>query len=161
TFDLNALHLPTRLPVTLPSTLVKQRPDVQASEALLHAANAQIGVATANMLPQIVLSAQYGRQSEQLHQFFKPESVFWNYMGTLTQTLFDAGTLTAQRRSAIAAFEQAGAQYQQTVLTAFQNVADVLRALEFDAYTLKAQAQAEVSAKNTLILTRQQFQLGA
>ncbi len=160
-FDLNQLHLPRHLPLSIPSALVRQRPDVQAAEALMHAANAQIGVATANMLPQFTLTAVYGTEATQLKNLFRERTTYWNYMFQMLQTLFDAGTLSAQRRAAIAAYQQAAAQYQQTVLQAFQNVADSLRAVEMDAYELRAQAQAEASAYKSLDISRKQFTLGA
>jgi NodT family efflux transporter outer membrane factor (OMF) lipoprotein len=160
-FEFSDLHLPANLPISCPSELVRQRPDVQASEALLHEASAQIGVATANLLPQFILTGSYGSVANQWSSLFKKNTITWNYAAQVVQTLFDAGTLSAQRRAAIAAYEQAAAQYKQTVLEAFQNVADVLKAVEFDAYNLRAQVEAERSARNNLALTRKQFKLGA
>lgn len=159
-FDLNKLTLPTELPVSLPSLLVRQRPDIRASEALLHAASAQIGVATANLLPQITISGAYGWTATTLGDLFSPTSKIWNITGELLQPIFNGGALHAKRRAAIAAFKQAAAQYHQTVLQAFQNVADTLRALENDAQTLKAQEQAEIAARESLDLTEKQFRIG-
>jgi NodT family efflux transporter outer membrane factor (OMF) lipoprotein len=149
------------LPVSLPSSLVRQRPDVRASEELLHAASAQIGVATANLYPQITLSGSYGSETTKPGNLFGDGTSVWNISAALLQPLFHGGELRAQRRAAVAAYDQAAAQYRETVLQAFQNVADVLRALEDDARTLKAQAEAEAAAHDTLDLTKKQFNLGA
>jgi len=159
-FDLNHLHLPTNIPLSCPSAFVRQRPDIRAAEALLHSASAQIGVATANMFPQITLNALYGQQSQTLSRLFKASNNIWTLGAAAAQPIFSGGTLTAQRRMAIAAYEQAAAQYKQTVLQAFQNVADTLRALQHDAQLLKAQRMAEITAQDSLNITRQQFRLG-
>ncbi len=160
-FSLESLHLPEELPVSLPSNLARQRPDVRASEELLHQACAAVGVATANLYPQITLSAGYGFQAVSTDILFNGESVVWNFGAGLLQPLFRGGELTAKKRSAIAAYDQAAAQYRQTVLKAFQDVADVLRALEADARTLQAQAGAEAAAKAALVLIEKQYELGA
>jgi NodT family efflux transporter outer membrane factor (OMF) lipoprotein len=159
--DLDALTLPGELPVSLPSNLVRQRPDILASEALLQAASAQIGVATANLYPQITLSAGLGLEATTFGNLFNSNAGIWNFGGGLLQPLFHGGQLTARRRAAVAAFDQARAQYRETVLFAFQNVADVLRALESDARTLSAQKEAESAARGTLDLVREQYQVGA
>jgi len=158
-FSLDTLHLPEEIPVSIPSDLVRQRPDIRASEALLHQASAQIGVATANLYPQITLTGSFGAQSNQLHNLFAGPSL-WSIGAGLLQPLFHGGALEAERRAALAAYDAALAQYQETVLQAFRNVADVLRALDDDARTVKAQAEAEVLARDTLDLTRKQYQLG-
>lgn len=160
-FELTGLQLPQELPVSLPSSLVRQRPDIMASEALLHAASAQVGVATANLYPQITLTGSYGSEANTIGSMFNSSTVIWSLGAGLLQPIFRGGTLTAKRRAAIAAYDQAVAQYRGTVLLAFQNVADVLRALEADARTLRAQADAEAAARDTLELTQKQFQLGA
>jgi len=160
-FNIEDLTLPQELPVSLPSSLVRQRPDIQASEALLHAASAQIGVATAALYPQITLSGSAGYTSTELTNLFNPGTAIWSIGAGLLQPIFHGGELTAKRRAAIAAYDQAAAQYRSTVLLSFQNVADVLRALDLDANALKAQAEAESAAKDTLDLTHKQFQLGA
>lgn len=157
---LDALVLPEKLPVTLPSNLVRQRPDVRASEALLHAASANVGVATANLFPQFTISGNYGWESPVPSQLFGTSSKVWSLTGQITQPIFHGGALLAQRREAIAAYDQAAAQYRQTVLQAFQNVADTLRALETDARTLRAQKNAENSARDNLYLTERQYRLG-
>lgn len=160
-FQLQSLQLPEDLPVSLPSSLVRQRPDVLASEAVLHQASAQIGVATAAMFPQITLSGNYGSETSGVHNLFTAGTSVWRIGAGLLQPLFHGGQLSAQRRAAIAAYDQAAAQYRETVLEAFQNVADVLRALELDADLLKAQAEAEASARESLNMTQKQFELGA
>jgi NodT family efflux transporter outer membrane factor (OMF) lipoprotein len=160
TFNLSALTLPEDLPISVPSALARQRPDIRAAEALLHQASAQIGVATANQYPQINLTGSFGAQATELHNLFAGPSV-WSIGAGLLQPLFHAGELEAKRRAAVAAYDQAAAQYRETVLLAFQNVADALRALEADARTLKAQSDAEALARETLNLTQRQFQLGA
>jgi NodT family efflux transporter outer membrane factor (OMF) lipoprotein len=160
-FSLESLHLPEELPVSLPSLLARQRPDIRASEALLHQACAAVGVATANLYPQITLSGSYGFQAVATDILFNGQSVVWNLGAGLLQPIFHGGELTARRRSAIAAYDQAAAQYRQTVLKSFQDVADVLRALESDARTLQARAQAEAAAKAALALIEKQYELGA
>jgi len=160
-FNLASLHLPESLPVSLPSLLARQRPDIRASEALLHQACAAVGVATANLYPQITLSAGYGFQAITTDLLFNGQSVAWNLGAGLLQPLFRGGELAAKRKSAIAAYDQATAQYRQTVLKAFQDVADVLRALETDARTLKAQTEAQTAAKANLDLIEKQYELGA
>ncbi len=159
-FTLDELHLPEELPVSLPSSLVRQRPDIRASEALLHAASAQVGVATANLYPQINLTSSFGSVATSGGNLFSSGSNVWSLGAGLLQPVFHGGQLSATRRAAIAAYDQAIAQYRAAVLQAFQNVADVLRALDADADTLKAQADAELTARDTLELTQKQFQLG-
>jgi len=160
-FELSDLKLPRELPVSLPSVLVRQRPDILAAEEQLHSASALIGVATANMFPKLTLSGNYGSQSTKLADLFSNGTNIWSIGAGIVQPLFRGGELTAKRRAAIAAFDQAGAQYRATVLQAFQNVADVLRALERDADTLKAQSDAEMAARESLELARGQYELGA
>jgi len=158
--DLDKLTLPSTLPVSLPSHLVRQRPDVRTAEALLHVASAQVGVATANLFPQISLTGSYGWNSAIPSGLFNSLNSAWNFGGQLTQPIFQGGALRAQRRAAIAAYEASAAQYKQVVLQAFQNVADVLRALETDARTLQAQKKAERAAYENLRLSEQQYYLG-
>lgn len=158
--NLNTLTLPARLPVSLPSNLVRQRPDVRAAEAQLHAASAQIGVATANLFPQFPLTGSYGWQASAPATLFATTTNFWTIGGQIMQPIFQGGALLAQRRAAIAAYEQSRAQYRQTVLQAFQNVADALRAIETDARTLRAQTAAESAARQNMILTQEQYRVG-
>ena len=161
-FELAALQLPQDLPVSLPSQLVDQRPDVRAAEAQLHAASAQIGVAIAAMLPQFTLTANVGTTSNLISQFITtPGTAFWSVAGNVAQTVFDAGTLLHKERAAEAAFDQAAAMYRSTVIAALQNVADTLHALQSDADTLKAAYAAERAAFKSLEITRRQLQLGA
>jgi NodT family efflux transporter outer membrane factor (OMF) lipoprotein len=160
-FDIATLSLPQDLPLSLPSKLVDQRPDIRSAEAQVHQTSAQVGVATANMLPQITLSGGYGRQASLLEGLGNPKNEIWNVAAGLTQPLFRGGTLLHEKRAAQAAFEAAAAQYRSTVLAAFQNVADALRALESDAQALAAQVEAERSSLDSLELQRQQYQFGA
>ncbi len=159
--DLAGFRLPEILPVSLPSDLVQQRPDIRAAEAILRQTNARIGVAQALMFPQLTLSASYGSGATRVSNLFDPGTQLWSIGAGLLQPIFHAGQLQARKRGAIAAYDQAFAQYQQTVLGAFQNVADVLLALEFDAVALKAQAEAEAAARESLEVTRGQIQFGA
>ncbi len=155
------LRLPTNLPVSLPSRLIEQRPDIRAAEAQLHAASAQIGVAVANRLPQINLTGDYGSAALTPAALFTPTSIIWSIAAAGTQPIFHGGTLLHEQRAAEAAFEASAAQYRNTVLMAFQNVADVLRALQADAMALKAQDRATQAAFASLDLTRSQYRLGS
>jgi NodT family efflux transporter outer membrane factor (OMF) lipoprotein len=157
---INEFSLPTQIPISIPSTLVRHRPDVRAAEELWRAANAQIGVATANLYPQFAITGTYGKSNPVGSSKLGAQTQLWSIGGALTQPLFQGGALVAKRRAAIAAAEQAAAQYQQVVLQAFQNVADTLRALEADARELRAQKRAELASRANLVLTRQQFYLG-
>ena len=159
--ELAQLELPQELPLSLPSELARQRPDIRAAEALLHRASAEIGVAEAAKYPQLTLSATYGTAATQTADLFGGTTTAWNLGAGLLQPVFHAGKLEAQKRAAVAAYDQAFAQYRQTVLAAFRNVADVLDALDGDARALKAQAEAEASARASVELARQQFALGA
>lgn len=158
--NLDKLRLPKDIPVSLPSQLVNQRPDVRASEALLHAASAQVGVATANLFPQFTITGGYGWSATQIPNLFGNNTKTWNLIGQLTQPVFHGGALLAQRRAAIAAYQQAGAQYKQTVLQAFQNVADTLRALDTDARSFRDQKSAERAAHENAIITAAQYRVG-
>ena len=159
-FDLSGLTLPTDLPVSLPADLIQQRPDVRAAEQLMHSASAQIGVAVAARIPQITLTASIGNSANTFSQMWTPGTNFWTIAGGVTQPIFDAGTLLHKQRAAQAAFDQAAAQYQSTVLTAFQNVADSLRALQSDANALQAAVASEHAAARSLAITRRQLELG-
>ncbi len=158
---LASLHLPRDLPLTLPSQLVQQRPDVRSAEAQLHQASAQIGVAVAARLPQFNLTANYGSDAATVAALFTPNTIIWSVAASGTQPIFHGFTLLHQERAARAAYEMTEAQYRNTVLTAFQNVADALRALQLDAATLRAQAAALRAASDTLDLARGQYRLGA
>lgn len=160
-FDLASLRLPQDLPVSLPSALVRQRPDIRASEALLQQASAQIGVATAAMYPQFTLTGNLGALATSFPALLHGGSSVWGVAAGLAQPVFNGGALRARRRAAIAAYEGAAADYRATVLAAFQNVADSLRAIEADAVALQQQAEVEALASESLALSTQQFKLGA
>jgi NodT family efflux transporter outer membrane factor (OMF) lipoprotein len=158
---LASFRLPTRLPVSLPSQLVEQRPDVRAAEAQLHQASAQVGVAIANRLPQFNLTGDYGSAALSTATLFTPTTIVWSAAASGTQPIFHGFQLLHLQRAAEAGYDQADAQYRNTVLAAFQNVADALRALQLDAATLKAQEGAVRAASATLDLSRSQYKLGA
>ena len=160
-FNLVSLHLPQELPVSLPSALVSQRPDVRAAEAQLHEASANIGVAVANQLPQFSITGSLGSTVASGSTLFSAGSGVWSLAGAIAQPLFDAGALEHRKRAAVAAYDQSAAQYRGTVITAFQDVANVLRALEADAEALKQQVAAERSAQASLALVQAQYRLGA
>lgn len=160
TFELDALQLPHELPVSIPSKLVEQRPDVRAAEANLHSASAGIGVAVANELPNISLGATGGTTAIALAGLFGPGSGYWTIAGGATQTVFDAGQLLHKTRAARAAYDQASAQYRSTVLTAFQNLADTLEAIKADAETLNAAVAAEAAAAKSLEAQRLHLKVG-
>jgi NodT family efflux transporter outer membrane factor (OMF) lipoprotein len=159
-FEFSQMQLPQELPLSLPSKLVEQRPDVRQAEENLHAASAQIGVAVANRLPNITLIGNVGSSAVGPSQLFAAGTEFWDLGGALTQPIFHGGTLLHQERAARAAYEQAAQSYRSTVLTSFQNVADTLSALTEDAEALKAASTAERSAGVTLELTRKQREGG-
>lgn len=159
-FELANLELPQQLPVSLPSKLVEQRPDVLQAEENLHAASAQIGIAAANRLPSFTLTADGGSSATALSRLFSGGNGFWDLTAGVTQPIFDAGILKHRERAARDAYVQAAEQYRSTVLTAFQNVADTLHALEQDADALKSAAAAKTAAGVTLRLARKQYQSG-
>jgi NodT family efflux transporter outer membrane factor (OMF) lipoprotein len=158
--DLDSLKLPTELPLTVPSKFVEQRPDVREYAALLHQATAQIGVATANLLPQLTLSASYGGAAVRFADLFSPASVIWSAAGAVAQPIFKGGQLVHQRRAAVAAAQEAAANYRATVLSAFQDVGNTLYALQGDADTLAAQNEAQRSAAESLALVQAQYKAG-
>jgi NodT family efflux transporter outer membrane factor (OMF) lipoprotein len=160
TFELDALQLPPELPLSLPARIIEQRPDVRAAEAQLHAANAQVGVAVAAMLPQFSISGNAGGNADEFAWMFRTGGPFWTIVGGVTQPIFEGGTLLHRKRAATAALKQATAQYQSTVITAYQNVADTLHASLSDADALAADVRAENSAKVTYDLTRRQMEAG-
>lgn len=158
--SLATLTLPRQLPLSVPARLVRQRPDVLAAEAQLHQASAQAGVATANLYPQLTLSGSVGSETTSISNLFGPGTTAWNIGGTLMQPLFHGGELRAKRRQAFAELDEATAQYRATVLSALQDVADTLRALEADARTLEAARHAETAAHAGLEISRRQYQAG-
>ena len=159
-FELSSLQLPQELPVSLPSQLVEQRPDVRQAEENLHSASAQIGIARANRLPSFALTANAGSMAVVLGHLFSGGNGFWDAAAGVTQPIFDGGTLMHRERAARAAYTEADEQYRSTVLTAFQNVADTLNALQQDADALKAAAAAKDAASTTLDLTKKQLESG-
>ena len=159
-FTLAGLTLPQDVPVSLPSAIVAQRPDIQAAAAQLHTASANLGVADADLLPQFTLSGQVGYEALTTGTLFTPQTLIWSLVAGVTQPLFEGGTLTARRKVALAALRAAGAQYQSTVLSAFQNVADALQILQYDAVTLVAAQAAAQAAADSLTVTQAQYKLG-
>jgi NodT family efflux transporter outer membrane factor (OMF) lipoprotein len=159
-FDLAHLKLPTNLPVSLPSRLVDQRPDVRAAEANMHSASAQVGVAIAARLPNIVLSANGGSAAYNLPQSFAAGTGFYTIGAAATAPIFDGFTLYNKQKAAEAALDQAEAQYRATVVTAFQNVADALRALRTDTRAVQAAVRTEIAAKASLDIVQTQLNAG-
>lgn len=159
-FTLSTLSLPLDLPVSLPSELVAQRPDVLQAEANLHDASAKVGIAIANRLPSFLLTANAGSSAGALGQLFTAGTGFWAVGAGVTAPIFQGGSLLHQERAAKAAYNQAAEQYRSTVLTAFQNVADTLTALEQDAEAFKSATAAADAATVTLDLAQRQVQSG-
>ena len=160
TFKLADLSLPPELPVSLPSQLIEQRPDVRAAQELLHSASAQIGVATANMLPNFTINANAGYVNTVLAGLLSPANEFWLLSGNVTQTVFDGGSLLHQLQGAKDTYNAAAWSYRGTVVGAVQNVADSLRAIQNDADALKAARDFERASKISFDLARQQMQTG-
>jgi len=159
-FELANLQLPQEVPLSLPSQLVEQRPDVRQAEENLHSASALIGVARANRLPNFALTADAGSMATIFSKIFTAGTGFWDVGAGITQPIFEGGTLLHRERAARAAYTQAAEQYRSTVLTAFQNVADTLNALQQDADALKTASAAKDAAAVTLELTQKQYQTG-
>jgi len=160
-FDLGALTLPQDLPLSLPSKLVEQRPDIRAADAQLHQASAEVGVALANEFPQISITGSFGNVGSPAGALLNPGVGIWSIGGSLAQKVFDGATLLHKERAAVAAFDQAAAQYRATVIGAFQDVANAIRALQADADTLAAATAAEIAANKSLALSKEQYHLGA
>ena len=160
-FYFNDIALPTNLPISLPSTLLEHRPDIRAAEEQMRSANALLGVATANRLPNLTLGlTNLGEAATSLPLLFTPNSNFWAMTGIIAQPVFDAGRLLHQQRAARDYYVQAAALYRSTIINAFQNVADTLKAIHFDALALKAAYNAERAAYKSLNIVRQQQLLG-
>ena len=159
-FTLDSLQLPRDLPLTLPARLVEQRPDVRMADAQLHAACAQVGVAFAARLPNINITANWGSATDQMHTLFGAGTGFWNIGAAMTAPLFDGGTLKHKQRAAEAAYKQAAEQYRGTVLSALQNVADTLHALQADADAMDASARAERAAARSFDIAQKQYAVG-
>lgn len=160
TFDLRHLALPANLPVSLPSTLVAQRPDVRAAEANMHSASAQVGVAIAARLPNLTLTGNPGTSAFKPAQLFTQGTLFYTVAASATQPLFDGFTLLNRQKAAEAGLDQAEALYRQAVITAMQNVADALRSLQADARAVQAAIKAETAAKASLDIVQKQLVLG-
>ena len=158
--SLDDLTLPDPLPVSLPSKLIEQRPDIRQAEENMHAASAAVGIAIADMLPQFDITGNLGSEAYRPSKLFTPGNGFWSVGGSLTQTLFDAGALLHKRRAADAALDQAGADYRTAVLGAIQNVADSLEAVRSDNDGLKATAEAEAAARKSWDLAKRQREIG-
>ena len=161
TFELSALAIPNNLPVSLPAALIRQRPDVLAAEGQLHAASAQVGVAIADLLPQINLTATLGGASTGLSTLLASGNTFWSVGANLSQTLFAGGALWHHKLAADAALDEAGAQYRSVVLGALQNVADTLYALLYDAQAVDANQRAEQAARRSLDTTHASLNQGS
>jgi NodT family efflux transporter outer membrane factor (OMF) lipoprotein len=159
-FNLAHLKLPANLPISLPGKLVDQRPDVRAAEASMHSASALVGVSIAARLPNIVLSANGGSTAFNWAQSFAPGTGFYTLAASATAPIFDGFTLYNKQKAAEAALEQAEALYRATVITAFQNVADALRALQSDARAMQAAVHAEETAKASLDVVEKQLNEG-
>ena len=157
---LASLTLPAQLPLALPSRLVDQRPDVRAAEANLHAASAEVGVAIANRLPNFTLSGQAGGASTVFSSLLSSPNTFWAASGMVAQPIFEGGQLLHKQRQAEAFYEQSRAQYRSTVLSAFQNMADALQAIEADSRALAASVRAETAAQSALTITHKQLEEG-
>jgi NodT family efflux transporter outer membrane factor (OMF) lipoprotein len=160
TFRFDEISLPAQLPVSIPAKLIEQRPDVRQAEEALHAASAADGVALANMLPQFAITGDLGSSALALRQVFTPYTGFWDIGASLSQVLFQGGTLMHRHRAADAALDEAGAQYRGAVILACQNVADTLRALQADADASRASTASAQAAQKTFELARQQRELG-
>ncbi len=160
-FTLDDLHLPEQLPLSVPGKLLEQRPDIRAQEAILHAASAQVGEMATNIFPDLSINANVSTIAVAASSLFSPGSAVWALNGALVQPIFHGAQFLHQKKAAIATFEQMAAEYRSTLLKAFQNVADVLSALEYDYAELKTQNAANAAAAETLELTRGQMQVGA
>ena len=158
--DLDAVTLPTDLPLSVPSKLVEQRPDIRAAEANLHNASAMIGVAEAARLPTITLTGLLGGTSDRLSNLLASQNTLYSAAAGITQPIFEGGTLKHKQRAAEAAYDQAAAQYRSTVNVAFQNVADTLAALDQDARALQAAAEVQAATAQSLGVAARAFRLG-
>ena len=158
--DLDRLTLPTELPVSVPAALLSQRPDIRAAEATLHQQTAALGVAIAMRLPNVTLTASVGSSAADMHQLFSPTNGLWSLVNQAAQPIFDAGQLLHKQRAQRAAMLQAAAQWRATVVSAFQNVADILTALQNDALVLDDAVAAQDAAARSLSLASLQYKLG-
>ncbi len=159
--ELSSLKLPQSLPVSLPSNLVRQRPDIRAAEASLHEATASVGVSVANLLPQITLSAGGSTSALKSSSLFSSDALGWSVAASVSQKLLDGGSLFHQKEAAVAQYEQSLALYKSAVNSAFEDVANSLRAIQFDAKTLQAQSASERAARKSLAMAQEQYKTGA
>ena len=160
TFQFSSLHLPQDLPLSLPSAIIRQRPDVRAAEENMRSANAQVGVAIANRLPEFTITANGSGTATLFTEMFSHGGPGWSIAGDVSQPLFQGFTLLHRQRAAKQAWLQAKAQYRSTVIAAFQNVADSLHALANDADGLQAAGRAEQAAQHSLALATSQYETG-
>ncbi|HYA40685.1 MAG TPA: efflux transporter outer membrane subunit [Syntrophobacteraceae bacterium] len=160
TLDLTSFTLPVEIPVGVPSELTRRRPDILAAEAQLHSASANIGAATAALFPSLTLSGSYGQSSTDISKLFAPGANVWMLGSSLTQPIFHGGALWFQRRAAIEAYKASLSDYQQTVAAGFQQVADCLRALEFDANAIEVQSESLATAARNLELINSNHKAG-
>jgi NodT family efflux transporter outer membrane factor (OMF) lipoprotein len=158
--SISELSVPSKLPLSLPSDLVRQRPDILVAEAQLHGASASIGVATAAQFPSFTLNGTFGQGSSSMSGLFGSNANFWSLGADIAAPLFNGGTLSAKKQSAIDAYQQSLAIYRQTVLGAFAQVADTVRALEHDAETMQAESQSVSTSADSLHLSQVNYQAG-
>ncbi len=159
-FNLSDLKLPMILPISIPSKLLEHRPDIRAAEENLRAANADIGVAIANRLPNIIITGDIGKNALQLHKLLNTGATIWGLAAGIAQPIFQGGTLMHKQHAAVAAYDKAAAEYRSTVINAFRNVANTLQTLDFDNKTLQLSKHAENAAKRTLDFARKEWMLG-
>lgn len=158
---LSSVHLPKKLPITIPSALLEHRPDIRAAEEQMHAANALIGVAIANRLPNFTIGgSNLGTAATTLSALLQPDTRFWALAGIITQPIFAGGALQHKQRAAEASYRQTAAQYRSTIINAFQNVADTLKAIQADSLSMRSARRAERAALISLNIARRQFVLG-
>jgi NodT family efflux transporter outer membrane factor (OMF) lipoprotein len=158
--SMSELSLPSKLPLSLPSELVRQRPDILVAEAQLHGASANIGVARAAQFPSFTLNGSYGQNAISMNTLFGSNARFWSFGADITAPLFDGGTLSAKKQAAVDAYKQSLALYRQTVLAAFAQVADTVRALEHDAEIMQAESQYMEVSQESLHLAQINYRAG-
>ena len=159
--ELSSLQLPHSLPVSLPSNLVRQRPDIKVAEASLHEATASVGVSIANLLPQVSLSGSASTSATKTSSLFSGDALAWSVAASVSQKLLDGGSLFHQKEASVAQYEQSLALYKSVVNSAFEDVANALRAIQFDAKTLQAQSASEKAAHDSLTMAQEQYKTGA
>jgi NodT family efflux transporter outer membrane factor (OMF) lipoprotein len=160
-FELSGFQLPSRLPISLPSELARQRPDVLAAEASVRAANAAVGVADGNLYPSLSLTGSFGGASNRLSDLLKSSANLWSFGAGVVTPLIDGGSLRAKKKSAEAAYDQVRAQYRDTVLQALQSVSDALAAIEQDTQAYEAQRLIIANALASQELAESQLKIGS